>query len=235
MKRLGIGDIMSIEVIIQAENVSKTYKRGRSEEVRAVSEVSLKLYEAELVLLRGESGSGKSTLLNLLSGLDNPTAGVIQFMGQDITSYSQKELTNVRRKHVGFIFQSWELIDNLTALENVEVPLYPEKIESSKIRADAKDLLRRLEINDEHFSKFPSELSGGEAQRVGIARALIKQPKVIFADEPTANLDRDNSDNIMNLLKRISRQGTTIIIASHNENLQDFADRVIHLDQGKMI
>ena len=225
---------MSVEVIIEAQNVSKIYKRGRSEFVRALSDINLKFYEAELIILRGESGSGKSTLLNILSGLDNPSEGEIHFMGEDITKFSQKQLTELRRKNVGFIFQAWELIDNLTCLENVEVPLYPSDLPMEKIRSDAKDLLRRLEMHDEHFNKFPGELSGGQSQRVGIARALIKQPKVIFADEPTANLDSDNADIIMNLLKRISRQGTTVIVASHNESLQKFADRVIMLSQGRM-
>ncbi len=226
---------MSVEVIIETENVSKLYKRGRAEVVRALSNINIKFYEAELILIRGESGSGKSTLLNLLSGMDNPSEGSINFMGNDITKYNQKELTALRRKHVGFIFQAWELIPNLTTVENVEIPLYPEKIDSDTIRADAKDLLRRIELFDDQFTKFPGELSGGEAQRVGIARALIKNPKVIFADEPTANLDIDNAENIMNLLRRISRQGTTVIVASHNESLKRFADRVIVLSQGNVV
>ncbi|OLS28936.1 MAG: putative ABC transporter ATP-binding protein [Candidatus Heimdallarchaeota archaeon LC_2] len=226
---------MSVEVIIETENLVKEYKRGRSEIVRAISNINVKFYEAELILIRGESGSGKSTMLNMLSGLDNPTEGTINFMGEDITKYSEKELTKLRRNHVGFIFQSWELIPNLTALENVEVPLYPEKEDAGKIRAKAKELLRRLDLHDEHFPKFPGQLSGGQAQRVGIARALVKNPKVIFADEPTANLDIDNAENIMNLLRRISRQGTTVIVASHNESLKRYADRVIVLSQGNVV
>lgn len=226
---------MSVEVIIETENISKLYKRGRAEVVRALSNINLKFYEAELILVRGESGSGKSTMLNILSGLDNPSEGTINFMGNDITQYNQNQLTELRRKHVGFIFQAWELVPNLTTVENVEVPLYPEKVDSDKIRADAKDLLRRLELYDDQFTKFPSELSGGQAQRVGIARALIKNPKVVFADEPTANLDVDNAEIIMNLLKRVSRQGTTVIVASHNESLKRFADRVIVLSQGNVV
>lgn len=226
--------IVSVEVIIETDGVSKIYKRG-GEAVRALSNINIKFYEAELILLRGESGSGKSTMLNILSGLDNPSEGTIHFMGEDITKYNQGQLTELRRKNVGFIFQAWELISNLTTVENIEIPLYPEKIDSDKIRADAKDLLRRLEMYDEHFNKFPGELSGGQAQRVGIARALIKNPKVIFADEPTANLDADNAEIIMNLLKRVSRQGTTVIVASHNESLKRFADRVFTLSQGILV
>ncbi|MHA2031911.1 MAG: ABC transporter ATP-binding protein [Candidatus Kariarchaeaceae archaeon] len=226
---------MSVEVIIETENLKKEYRRGRSEVVRALYNINIKFYEAELILIRGESGSGKSTMLNMLSGLDNPSEGSINFLGEDITQYGEKELTKLRRKNVGFIFQAWELIPNLTAIENVEVPLYPEKEDSGTIRANAKDLLRRLEMHDEHFTKFPGELSGGQAQRVGIARALIKNPKVIFADEPTANLDADNAEIIMNLLKRVSRQGTTVIVASHNESLKRFADRVFVLSQGTLV
>ncbi|MCH8907834.1 MAG: ABC transporter ATP-binding protein [Candidatus Heimdallarchaeota archaeon] len=225
---------MSIEVIIEVKDVSKTYKRG-SETVNAVSDINLKLYEAELVVINGESGSGKSTLLNLMSGLDNPTKGTIKFLGEDVTSYSEKKLTDLRRHYVGFIFQSWELIDNLTAVENVEIPLYPDKeIGSAELRTKAREILRRLELMDQHHRKYPHELSGGQAQRVGIARALVKSPKVIFADEPTANLDSDNTENIMRLLKLISRQGTTVIVASHSDRIMEYADKTIHLQDGRM-
>lgn len=225
---------MSMEVIIQAEKLSKTYKRGRSEVVRAVEDINLKLYEAEMVLLFGPSGSGKSTLLNLLSGLDTPTGGELKFMGEDITKYNEKQLTELRRKYVGFVFQAWELIDNLTAVENVEVPLYPEKIPTPELRTDAISILRRLELLDrEHH--YPGELSGGEQQRVAIARALIKTPKVIFADEPTGNLDSDTGELIMRMLKIVCRQGTTVLVASHNEELRAFADREIRLANGRIV
>ncbi len=223
-----------MEVIIQAEKLSKTYKRGRSEVVRAVEDINLKLYEAEMVLLFGPSGSGKSTLLNLLSGLDTPTGGELNFMGEDITKYNEKQLTELRRKYVGFVFQAWELIDNLTAVENVEVPLYPEKIPTAELRTDAISILRRLELLDrEHH--YPGELSGGEQQRVAIARALIKTPKVIFADEPTGNLDSDTGELIMRMLKIVCRQGTTVLVASHNEDLRAFADREIRLSNGRIV
>lgn len=234
MRHLETGVKMSIEVIIEVKDVSKTFKRG-SETVNAVSDINIKLYEAELVVINGESGSGKSTLLNLMSGLDNPTKGTIKFLGEDVTSYSEKKLTDLRRQYVGFIFQSWELIDNLTAVENVEIPLYPDKeIGSAELRTKAREILRRLELMDQHHRKYPHELSGGQAQRVGIARALVKSPKVIFADEPTANLDSDNTENIMRLLKLISRQGTTVIVASHSDRITEYADRTFHLQDGRM-
>ncbi|MHA2170791.1 MAG: ABC transporter ATP-binding protein [Candidatus Kariarchaeaceae archaeon] len=225
---------MSMEVIIEAEGLTKTYKRGRSEVVRAVEDANIRLYEAEMVLLYGPSGSGKSTLLNLLSGLDTPTSGELKFMGEDVTKFNQKQLTELRRKYVGFIFQSWELIDNLTAVENVEVPMYPEKINSGELRTDAISILRRLELLDrEHH--YPGELSGGEQQRVAIARALVKTPKVIFADEPTGNLDAETGELIMRMLKIVCRQGTTVLVASHNEELRSFADRAIQLSNGRMV
>jgi putative ABC transport system ATP-binding protein len=155
-------------------------------------------------------------------------------MGDDVTKFNQKQLTELRRKYVGFIFQSWELIDNLTAVENVEVPMYPEKIASGELRTDAISILRRLELLDrEHH--YPAELSGGEQQRVAIARALVKTPKVIFADEPTGNLDAETGELIMRMLKIVCRQGTTVLVASHNEELRSFADRAIQLSNGRMV
>lgn len=224
---------MSMEVIIEAINLGKTYKRGRSEVVHALQDINLKLYEAEMILLYGPSGSGKSTLLNLLSGLDNPTAGSFKFMGEDVTKWNQKKLTELRRNNVGFVFQAWELIANLTAVENVETPLYPSDIPSNELRTDAITLLRRLELLDrEHH--YPNELSGGEQQRVAIARALITTPKVIFADEPTGNLDSETGHLIMRMLKTVCRQGTSIIVATHNQEMREYADRVIRLHDGKM-
>ncbi|MHA2253381.1 MAG: ABC transporter ATP-binding protein [Candidatus Kariarchaeaceae archaeon] len=225
---------MSMEVIIETKDLSKTYRRGRSEVVHALADINFKLFEAEMVLLYGPSGSGKSTLLNLISGLDNPTAGELIFMGDDITKFNEKQLTELRRKNVGFVFQAWELIENMTAVENVEVPLYPEKINSAELRTDAISILRRLELLDrEHH--YPGELSGGEQQRVAIARALIKTPKVIFADEPTGNLDSETGELIMRMLKIVCRQGTSVIVASHNEDLRAHADRVIRLSNGRMV
>ncbi len=224
---------MSMEVIIEAKNLGKTYKRGRSEVVHALDDINLKLYEAEMILLYGPSGSGKSTLLNVLSGLDNPTTGTIKFSGDDITEFNQKQLTDLRRNDVGFVFQAWELIDNLTAVENVEAPMYPESVPSNVLRTDAITLLRRLDLLDREYH-YPKEMSGGEQQRVALARALIKRPKVIFADEPTGNLDSETGHLIMRLLKTVCRQGTAIIIATHDEELREYADRIIRLHDGKM-
>lgn len=225
---------MSVEVLLEAKNLVKTYRRGRNEVVHALQNVSLKVYPAEMILLFGPSGSGKSTLLNLLSGLDKPTSGEIIFMGKDITQMDESELTVFRRNEVGFVFQSWELIDHLNAVENVESPLYPSDIDSGELRTQAIQLLRRIELMDREYH-FPKELSGGEQQRVAIARALIKQPKIVFADEPTGNLDQSTGEVIMRLMKTICRAGTTMIIATHNEELRRYADRVIRLTDGRIV
>lgn len=224
---------MSMEVILEAHDISKTYRRGRSEVVHALEEIDLKIYEAEMILLYGPSGSGKSTLLNILSGLDRPTTGNISFMGKDITNFNEKQLTAFRRENVGFVFQSWELIPQLSAVENVESPLYPSDTNTAELRTEAIQILRRLDLYDREHHR-PSELSGGEQQRVALARALIKSPKIIFADEPTGNLDLDTGHMIMRLLKMVCRRGTSIIIATHNEELREYADRVIRLKDGRM-
>ncbi len=225
---------MSAEILLEAKNLVKTYKRGRNEVVHALQGVSIRVHPAEMVLLFGPSGSGKSTLLNLLSGLDKPTSGEIMFMGKDITKMNENELTIFRRNEVGFVFQSWELIDHLNAVENVESPLYPSSIDSGELRTQAIQLLRKMDLMDREYH-FPKELSGGEQQRVAIARALIKQPKIVFADEPTGNLDQSTGELIMRTMKTICRTGTTMIIATHNEELRRYADRVIRLSDGRVV
>ncbi len=225
---------MSHEIVIETEGLTKHYKRGRSEIVRALEDVSLRIHAAEFVLIFGPSGSGKSTLLNLLSGLDTPTSGTIKFLGEDVTGLGEIELTQLRSEHVGFIFQDWKLIDNLTAVENVEVPLYPTDIPSNELRTNAISILRQLDLLDRE-NHFPAQLSGGEQQRVSIARALIKSPKVIFADEPTGNLDQDTGNLIMRMLKRVCRRGTTVLVSTHNERLKEYADKIIYLENGKLL
>ena len=224
---------MSAEKLLVAKNLVKIYKRGRSENIRAIDNVSLEIHPAEMVFLYGPSGSGKSTLLQLLSGMDKPTEGTIEYKNEDITQWDDKQLTKYRMTEVGFVFQSWELIDHLTALENVESPLYPTKTPSGELKTKAIQLLRKMELLDRE-EHYPKELSGGEQQRVSLARALIKEPKIIFADEPTGNLDSETGEMIMRMLKIVCRQGTAVIIATHNETLRKYADRTIKLFDGKM-
>ena len=188
----------------------------------------------ELVVVMGPSGSGKSTLLHLLGGLDLPTEGQILFKGEDITQWDENKYTEYRRNHVGFIFQSWELIDNLTAIENIEVPLYPTKMPSDEIRARAMRLLRQVDLY-EREKHFPKQLSGGEQQRVGIARALITEPSLLLADEPTGNLDSNTGDIIMRMLKKLTRGGTGTVVATHDESLRRYADRVVRVLDGEIV
>ncbi len=224
---------MSLTNILKAENLSMTYKRGRAEVVHALTEVNFKIDPAEMVLIFGPSGSGKSTLLHLLSGLEKPTSGSIKYEDKEITTLTDKELTTFRRDEVGYVFQSWELIDHMTAVENVESPMYPSKLDSGELRTKSLKTLRQLDLYDRE-NHFPKELSGGEQQRVAIARALVKEPKIIFADEPTGNLDQETGETIMRLLKKVCRLGTAVIIATHNEELRRYADRVVRISNGRL-
>ena len=219
--------------IIKADRLSKIYSMGKVQVV-ALKDVSLSIPRGTFLGITGPSGSGKSTFLNLIGGLDTPTSGTIQAQGKVVSRMNNEELARYRRVDVGMIFQSFNLISSLTAVENVEVPLYPEKVSSAELRTDAISILRRLELLDrEHH--YPGELSGGEQQRVAIARALVKTPKVIFADEPTGNLDAETGELIMRMLKIVCRQGTTVLVASHNEELRTFADRAIQLSNGRVV
>lgn len=222
-----------MEPLIEARNVTKIYSRG-SEKVIALNKINFRVMPNELVVVMGPSGSGKSTLLHLLGGLDSPTEGQILFKGEDITQWDEKRYTEYRRNHVGFIFQSWELIDNLTAIENIEVPLYPTKMPSDEIRARAMKLLRQVDLY-EREKHFPKQLSGGEQQRVGIARALITEPSLLLADEPTGNLDSNTGDIIMRMLKKLTRGGTGTVVATHDETLRRYADRVVRVLDGEII
>lgn len=251
------------EPILKAEKVTKIYKRGRSEVVRALDKVSLELYPGEIMMVIGPSGSGKTTLLNVLSGLDKPTEGHIWFnisrAGEgyefidkkkkkqnetaenknnknkmiDITTLDEKQLTAYRRYNVGFVFQAWELIPTLKAIENVEASLYPTKISSPLIREKAMKLLRKVGLLDKEYA-FPDQLSGGEQQRVAICRALIKEPRLIFADEPTGNLDSETGNQILRQMKLFSREGAAVLIATHNLELRKFADRIIKIHDGQI-
>ncbi len=249
---------MSSSTILKTEKISKIYRRGRSEVVRALDKISLEVKLGEILMIVGPSGSGKTTLLNVLSGLDKPTEGKILFnvsrAGEgfeikdlderieesktgskmiDITQLDEKQLTAYRRYNVGFIFQAWELIPTLKAIENVESSLYPTKIPSPEIREKAKKLFRKVGLFDKEYA-FPDQLSGGEQQRVAICRALIKEPRIVFADEPTGNLDSDTGDQILRQMKLISREGAAVVLSTHNMELRKFADRIIKLHDGQV-
>lgn len=218
--------------IVRTENLSKTYGSGENL-VRAIDDVNLKIEKGEFIAIVGPSGSGKSTLLHLLGGVDNPSSGKIFIDGNDISKYSSKELALFRRRKVGLIYQFYNLIPNLTVRHNIELPL---KLDKRKINDEVLlDIVRKLGIENK-LDSFPSELSGGQQQRVAIARSLIYSPSLVLADEPTGNLDRENSREIIEILKYFNRTlKQTIIVITHDESIALEAERVITIVDGKVV
>ncbi len=214
---------------IQFEDVCKSYGSG-SAKVDALAGVSFTLEKGEFCVLLGSSGAGKTTLLNLLGGMDTATDGKILMDGREISALSPKELVSYRRHDVGFVFQFYNLIPNLTALENVEIAA-----QLCKNPIDAHEALQMVGLS-ERADHFPAELSGGEQQRVAIARALAKNPRLLLCDEPTGALDYETGKNILKLLHRLSRErGTTVIIITHNQALAPMAERIIRIKSGKIL
>jgi putative ABC transport system ATP-binding protein len=218
--------------ILEARNVCKEYRQGTAGVVRALDDVSLTIARGSLTALRGPSGSGKTTLLALLGALDRPSRGQVLLEGQDLSGYSDVALARVRRRF-GFIFQSFSLIAGLPVWENITYPLIPRGMARARRRALAETLLGRLGLAS-RLSARPEELSGGEQQRVAIARALAGQPEVLFADEPTSNLDPQASRVLAGLLREIHGDGTTLVIASHDPELIDLATEVYELQAGTL-
>ena len=214
--------------IVQFDNVSKIYKAG-DHELRALDCVSFTLDEGKFVVILGPSGAGKSTLLNLLGGLDSPSEGTITVAGEDISKLSDNELADYRASTVGFVFQFYNLIPTLTVYENVKLVS-----EISKNAFGAKDMIGKVGLLD-HLNNFPSELSGGEQQRISIARALCKNPKILLCDEPTGALDSETGVMVLKLLLDMAKNyGKTIIIVTHNQNIAKMADVVIRVKNGKI-
>lgn len=217
-----------MSTMIEFENVSRIYKSGENE-LKALDNLSLKIDKGEFVVILGPSGAGKSTFLNLLGGLDTATSGKIIVNGQNIVDYDDKQLTEFRAKEVGFIFQFYNLIPNLTAKENIELM---EDITGLKI--DGDKILESVGLTG-HGSQFPSQLSGGEQQRVSIARAVAKQPAMLLCDEPTGALDSNTGVLILSLLQSMCHeQNTTVVIVTHNAKLADAADKLIRIKNGQI-
>lgn len=214
--------------LIELKNVVKAYETG-SQIVKAADNLNFTIDEGELVVILGPSGSGKSTLLNLLGGLDSVTSGDIIIDGENITNFRDTELTRFRSKKIGFIFQFYNLIPNLTACENIEV--LNDTVDET---IDGREVLKKV-LLENHADKFPSELSGGEQQRVSIARAIAKKPKMLLCDEPTGALDSNTGKTIIELLVDLcKREHTTVIIVTHNSEFAKIADKVLHVKNGQI-
>jgi len=220
------------EEVIRLQNISRFFQVG-TETVKALVEVSLSVYKNEFVALMGPSGSGKSTMMNLLGCLDTPTGGSYYLNGIDVSKMSDNELADIRNKEIGFIFQTFNLLQRSTALDNVTLPLIYAGISKQQRIQMAKDTLVQVQLADRITHK-PNELSGGERQRVAIARALVNKPSIVLADEPTGNLDSKTSIEIMGLLEEIHRQGNTIIVVTHEEDIALHAHRVIRMMDGRI-
>jgi putative ABC transport system ATP-binding protein len=218
-------------VAVRASQITKFYGEGEAS-VRALCTVDLDVAKGEFLAVMGPSGSGKSTLMHLLAGLDRPTEGTVYIEGDDVTKMKDKELTTLRRERVGFIFQAFNLIPQLTAEENIVLPL---TLGRRPANGNLTTLLEQVGLTDRAHHK-PTELSGGQQQRVAVARALITEPAVVFADEPTGNLDSKSSNDILELLRKAATdRGQTTVMVTHDAHAASYADRVVFLDDGKIV
>lgn len=222
-----------IEKVIQVKNVKKVYRMG-NERISAVNGVSFDILKGEFCCLLGTSGSGKSTLLNLMAGIEKITSGEIIIKGKNIHKMSEKSLAKFRQRYLGFVFQSYNLMGSMTAIENVEFPLVFKRIRPKKRKKLAKDMLVKVGLSHRLHHR-PKEMSGGQQQRVGIARAFVAKPEIVFADEPTGNLDTKTTMEVMELIKSIARENhQTIVMVTHDKRLADYADKIIHILDGQI-
>ncbi len=220
-------------MMIQTENLQKIFK---TEEVEtwALNNVSIAIQEGEFVAIMGPSGCGKSTLLNILGLLDNPTSGTYSLNEREVSRFTESQRTNLRKGEIGFVFQSFNLIDELNVYENIELPLLYMGVSASERKKKVNAVMERMGIM--HRSKhFPQQLSGGQQQRVAIARAVVASPKLILADEPTGNLDSKNGKEVMELLNELNKEGTTIVMVTHSQHDAGYAGRVINLFDGQVV
>ena len=219
--------------MIRIEHLSKVF-RTEEVETTALNDVSLHVKQGEFVAIMGPSGCGKSTLLNIIGLLDNPTSGNYYFNGQEVGHLKEKQRTQVRKGNIGFVFQSFNLIDELNVYENVELPLIYLKKKASEKKELVTSILDRMNISH-RVKHFPQQLSGGQQQRVAIARAVVAGPKLILADEPTGNLDSKNGAEVMNLLTELNQEETTIVMVTHSQHDASYAHRVVHLFDGQIV
>ncbi len=224
---------LKIEKMIHIENLVKVF-RTEEVETTAINNISLEVNDGEFVAIMGPSGCGKSTLLNILGLLDNPSGGKFVFNSIDVTDFKERHRTNLRKSNIGFVFQSFNLIDELTVYQNVELPLVYQKVPAPQRKEMVERALERMGIAHRK-SHFPQQLSGGQQQRVAIARAVVSNPKLILADEPTGNLDSNNGNEVMTLLKELNNEGTTIIMVTHSQSDAEHAHRIVNLLDGQVV
>ncbi len=219
--------------MIKVENLQKIFK---TEEVEtwALNNVTLEIKEGEFVAIMGPSGCGKSTLLNILGLLDNPTNGTYELNGVEVSKYTEAQRTNLRKGVIGFVFQSFNLIDELNVYENIELPLLYMGVPKEERKRRVEEAMKRMDISH-RVKHFPQQLSGGQQQRVAIARAVVANPKIILADEPTGNLDSKNGKEVMDLLTQLNKEGTTVVMVTHSQHDAGYATRTINLFDGQVV
>ncbi len=219
--------------MIKTAELTKVYRTDEVE-TTALNQVDIEIQEGEFVSVMGPSGCGKSTLLNILGLLDSPSSGKVDFLGHEVSGYNERKRTNLRKANIGFIFQNFNLIDELTVYENVELPLLYLKMSASERKKHVEAVLDKMKIA--HRKKhFPQQLSGGQQQRVAVARAVVTNPKLILADEPTGNLDSGHSEEVMELLSSLHQEGTTIVMVTHSPTDAEYSQRIIHLFDGHVV
>ena len=210
------------------------YYRTEEIETTALNKVSFEVKDGEFVSIMGPSGCGKSTLLNILGMIDSPSDGEYFFLDEEVSKYTERQRANLRKHNIGFVFQSFNLIDELTVFENVELPLIYTKMKANDRKTRVERVLEKMNMMHRR-NHFPQQLSGGQQQRVAVARAIVNEPKLILADEPTGNLDTANGDDVMKLLIELNEQGTTIIMVTHSPRNAEFGHRIVHLLDGKIV
>ncbi|QNL22294.1 ABC transporter ATP-binding protein [Hyphobacterium sp. CCMP332] len=219
--------------MIKTVNLTKVY-RTEDVETTALDQVNIEIKEGEFVAIMGPSGCGKSTLLNILGLLDNPSAGEFHFADKEVSGFSERQRADMRKSNIGFVFQSFNLIDELTVFENIELPLIYLKVPGQERKQRVTEVMEQMQIRHRE-NHFPQQLSGGQQQRVAVARAVIAKPKLILADEPTGNLDSTHGQEVMSMLSSLNEAGTTIIMVTHSPSDAEYAHRIIHLFDGQVV
>ena len=219
--------------MIRTQNLKRVFSTDEVETID-LEQVNLEIKEGEFVAIMGPSGCGKSTLLNILGLLDYPTEGNYYFMDKEVTNYQERKRALLRKSHVGFVFQNFNLIEELTIYENIELPLIYVGIDNKDRRQKVEAIMEEMRITHRR-NNFPSQLSGGQQQKVAVARAVVAKPRLILADEPTGNLDSANGEEVMNLLSRLNKSGTTIVMVTHSQRDAEYSRRIVHLFDGKIV